>query len=65
MNSFVEPFFHTDMYRQAYSFSIDPVPPVEKPVCSIDDAMILPPLSKRPAGRPKKDIIALLERLKG
>ncbi|KAL7161112.1 hypothetical protein ACSBR2_041714 [Camellia fascicularis] len=58
LNSFVEPFFHADMYRQAYSFSIGSVPTVEKSVCSIDDAMILPPLSKRPAGRPKKNRIA-------
>ncbi|KAL7250308.1 hypothetical protein ACSBR1_012336 [Camellia fascicularis] len=58
LNSFVEPFFHADMYRQAYSFSIGPVPTVEKPVCSIDDAMILPLLSKRPAGRPKKNRIS-------
>ncbi|KAL7194073.1 hypothetical protein ACSBR2_025671 [Camellia fascicularis] len=58
LNSFVEPFFHADMYRQAYSFSIGPVPTVEKPLCSIENAMILPPLSKRPAGRPKKNRIA-------
>ncbi|KAL7180346.1 hypothetical protein ACSBR1_043537 [Camellia fascicularis] len=58
LNSFVEPFFYIDMYRQAYSFSIGPVPTVEKPVYSIDDAMILPPLSKRPAGRPKKNRIS-------
>ncbi|KAL7241686.1 hypothetical protein ACSBR1_014305 [Camellia fascicularis] len=32
LNSFVEPFFHADMYRQAYSFSIGPVPTVEKPL---------------------------------
>ena len=55
MNSFVEPFFHADIYRQACSFSIGPVPTVEKPVCSIEDVMILPPLSKRPTGRPKKN----------
>ncbi|KAL7218233.1 hypothetical protein ACSBR2_011497 [Camellia fascicularis] len=64
LNSFVEPFFHVDMYRQAYSFSIGPVPTIEKPVCSIDDAMILPPLSKRPAGRPKKNRISSTEELK-
>ena len=58
MNSFVEPFFHADMYCQAYSFSIGPVSTVEKPVCSIDDAMILLPLSKRLVGRPKKNRIA-------
>ncbi|KAL7169563.1 hypothetical protein ACSBR2_034571 [Camellia fascicularis] len=58
LNSFVEPFFHADMYRQAYLFSIGPVPTVEKPMRSIDNAMILSPLSKRPAGRPKKNIIA-------
>ncbi|KAL7232550.1 hypothetical protein ACSBR2_010542 [Camellia fascicularis] len=46
------------MYHYAYSFLIDPVPTVEKPVCSIDDAMILPPLGKRPTGRPKKNRIA-------
>ncbi|KAL7219194.1 hypothetical protein ACSBR2_012299 [Camellia fascicularis] len=42
----------------SYSFSIGPVLTVEKPLCSIEDAMILPQLSKRPAGRPKKNIIA-------
>ncbi|KAL7232572.1 hypothetical protein ACSBR2_010558 [Camellia fascicularis] len=58
LNSFVEQFFHANMYRQAYLFSIGPIPIVEKHVCSVDDAMILPPLSKRPAERPKKNIIA-------
>ncbi|KAL7187939.1 hypothetical protein ACSBR1_037890 [Camellia fascicularis] len=57
LNSFVEPFFHTDMYRQAYLFSIGPIPTVEKPVYSIDDVMILPPLTKRLVGRPKKNKI--------
>ncbi|KAL7201115.1 hypothetical protein ACSBR1_032930 [Camellia fascicularis] len=64
LNSFVEPFFHADMYRQAYLFSIGPVPTVEKPVCSIDDVMILPPLSKRLAGRPKKNKIASIGEFK-
>ncbi|KAL7229050.1 hypothetical protein ACSBR2_007698 [Camellia fascicularis] len=64
LNSFVKPFFHVDMYRQAYSFSIGPVPTVEKLVCSIDDAMILPPLSKKLAGRPKKNIVASTGELK-
>ncbi|KAL7240790.1 hypothetical protein ACSBR2_006439 [Camellia fascicularis] len=58
LNSIIEPYFHADMYRQAYSLSIGPVLTIENPVCSIDDAMILPPLSKRPAGRPKKNRIA-------
>ncbi|KAL7264672.1 hypothetical protein ACSBR1_002604 [Camellia fascicularis] len=58
LNSSVEQFFHADMYRQAYLFSIGLVPTVEKPMCSIDDAMILPPLNKRPAERPKKNRIA-------
>ncbi|KAL7203676.1 hypothetical protein ACSBR2_016858 [Camellia fascicularis] len=52
------------MYRQAYSFSIGPVPTIEKPVCSIDDAMILPPLSKRPARRPKKNRISSIGEFK-
>ncbi|KAL7220127.1 hypothetical protein ACSBR2_013062 [Camellia fascicularis] len=64
LNLFFEPFFHADMYRQAYSFSIGLVPTVEKPVCSIDDAMILPPLSKRPAGSPKKNRIASTKEFK-
>ncbi|KAL7204402.1 hypothetical protein ACSBR2_017469 [Camellia fascicularis] len=64
LNSFVEPFFHADIYRQAYSFSMGPVRTVEKPLCSIEDAMILPPLSKRPAGRLKKNIIASIGEFK-
>ncbi|KAL7230498.1 hypothetical protein ACSBR2_008889 [Camellia fascicularis] len=58
LNSFVESFFHADIYCQAYSLSIGPAPIVEKPVYSIDDTMILPPLSKRPTGRLKKNRIA-------
>lgn len=58
LNSFIELFFHADMYHQAYSFSIGSIPTVEKPMCSIDDAMILPPLSKRLVGRLKKNRIA-------
>ncbi|KAL7176256.1 hypothetical protein ACSBR2_029744 [Camellia fascicularis] len=58
LNLFDEPFFHANVYRQAYSFSIGLVSIVEKPVYTIDDDMILPPLSKRPAGRSKKNIIA-------
>ncbi|CAL5370072.1 unnamed protein product [Camellia sinensis] len=53
LNSFVE-----------YSFSIGTVPTVEKPVCSIDDAMLLIPLGKRPAGRQKKNIIASIREFK-
>ncbi|KAL7169109.1 hypothetical protein ACSBR2_034193 [Camellia fascicularis] len=64
LNSFVEPFLHVGMYRQAYSFSIGPVPTIEKPVCNIDDAMILPPLSKRPTRTPKKNIIASIGKFK-
>ncbi|KAL7239798.1 hypothetical protein ACSBR2_005634 [Camellia fascicularis] len=65
LNSFVKLFFHADMYRQAYSFSIGPVPTIEKSMYSIDDAMILSPLSKRPTGRPKKNIIASTGEFKG
>ncbi|KAL7208908.1 hypothetical protein ACSBR1_030612 [Camellia fascicularis] len=64
LNSFVEPFFHTDMYRQASSFSIGPVSTIEKHVLNIDDDMILPPLSKRPVGRPKKNRIAYTKEFK-
>ncbi|KAL7232125.1 hypothetical protein ACSBR2_010193 [Camellia fascicularis] len=64
LNSFVDPFFHADMYHQAYSFLIGPISTVEKPVCSIDDATILPPLSKRPAERLKKNIIVSIGEFK-
>ncbi|KAL7259771.1 hypothetical protein ACSBR1_005610 [Camellia fascicularis] len=57
LNLFIKPFFHADMYCQAYSFSIGPVLTVEKPIYTIDDTMILSPLSKRPAGRLKKNRI--------
>ncbi|KAL7247984.1 hypothetical protein ACSBR2_002813 [Camellia fascicularis] len=52
------------MCHQAYSFSIGPVPTVKKPVCSIDDAMILPPLSKRPTRRQKKNRITSIGEFK-
>ncbi|KAL7198750.1 hypothetical protein ACSBR2_021116 [Camellia fascicularis] len=55
--------FHSvmvDLGLRTYS-----LPTVEKLVCSIVNAMILSPLSKRPVGRPKKNRIASTREFNG
>ncbi|KAG5547953.1 hypothetical protein RHGRI_013591 [Rhododendron griersonianum] len=53
LNACVERYFHVECYREAYSRPIMPVPTLWKPEVS-GDAVILPPLSRKPPGRNKK-----------
>ncbi|KAH7864218.1 hypothetical protein Vadar_027098 [Vaccinium darrowii] len=52
LNSFVEPFFHTEMYCSSYSDPIFPIPNIDKPETTSQNMLIRPPLCKKPAGRP-------------
>jgi zinc finger SWIM domain-containing protein 3 len=52
LNSFVEPFFHTEMYRLSYSYPIFPIPNIDKPETTSQNMLIRPPLCKKPPGRP-------------
>ncbi|KAH7848815.1 hypothetical protein Vadar_008449 [Vaccinium darrowii] len=51
LNSFVEPFFHTEVYRLSYSDPIFPIPNIDKPETTSQTMLIRPPLCKKPAGR--------------
>ncbi|XP_058221430.1 uncharacterized protein LOC131331480 [Rhododendron vialii] len=53
LNACVERYFHAECYREAYSRPIMPVPTLWKPEVA-GDAVILPPISRKPPGRNKK-----------
>ncbi|KAF7150876.1 hypothetical protein RHSIM_Rhsim02G0220600 [Rhododendron simsii] len=53
LNACVERYFHVECYREAYSRPIMPVPMLWKPEVA-GDAVILPPISRKPPGRNKK-----------
>ncbi|XP_028093514.1 uncharacterized protein LOC114293609 [Camellia sinensis] len=57
LNNCVEKYFHVENYREAYAAVIFPIPSVEKPDFCSSDFIILPPIVKRPAGRPRKSRI--------
>lgn len=54
LNSFIDPYFYVTTYRDAYSNSIYPIPTLWKPAPGGKEDSILPPLSKKPPGRPRK-----------
>ncbi|KAH7833222.1 hypothetical protein Vadar_004199 [Vaccinium darrowii] len=54
LNSFIDPYFYVTTYRDAYSKSIYPIPTLWKPAPGGKEDSILPPLSKKPPGRPRK-----------
>ncbi|XP_028069265.1 uncharacterized protein LOC114271824 [Camellia sinensis] len=57
LNDCVEKYFHVENYREAYATAIFPIPSVEKPDFCSSDFIKLPPIVKRPAGRPRKSRI--------
>ncbi|XP_004306288.1 PREDICTED: uncharacterized protein LOC101301130 [Fragaria vesca subsp. vesca] len=54
---FIDPYFTTEYYRMCYSFPIASLSNVDAS-CSSTEDFILPPVTKRPAGRPKSKRIA-------
>ncbi|KAG5556704.1 hypothetical protein RHGRI_007094 [Rhododendron griersonianum] len=57
LNLYVERYFHVESYRQVYSKPIYPVASLLKGDVVDCGTSILPPLSKKPPGRPKKNRI--------
>ncbi|KAF7145607.1 hypothetical protein RHSIM_Rhsim04G0195500 [Rhododendron simsii] len=51
---YVDPYYYSQTFRDSYSYSISPIPTVWMPQRPIDEDVVLPPLSKKPPGRPKK-----------
>lgn len=54
LNLYVDPYFYVSTYREVYSKSIFPIPTLWKPAVVVNDDTILPPLSRKPPGRPRK-----------
>ncbi|XP_028095515.1 uncharacterized protein LOC114295480 [Camellia sinensis] len=57
LNYFLDDYYHVSSYYDSYSHSIYPVPSMWKPNVVVDDDVVLPPLCKRPAGRPRTERI--------
>ncbi|KAH7843228.1 hypothetical protein Vadar_014121 [Vaccinium darrowii] len=53
LSYYVDPYYYADTYRASYSHPIHPIPTMWMPRQPINEDVILPPLSKRPSGRPK------------
>ncbi|KAL7164289.1 hypothetical protein ACSBR2_040243 [Camellia fascicularis] len=57
LNCFLDDYYHVSSYCDSYSHSIYPVPSMWKPNVVVDDDVVLPPLCKRPTGRPRMERI--------
>ncbi|KAH7842355.1 hypothetical protein Vadar_004352 [Vaccinium darrowii] len=53
LNLYVDPYFYVST-SEVYSKSIFPIPTLWKPAAVVNDDTILPPLSRKPLGRPRK-----------
>lgn len=51
---YIDEYFSTDFYRSSYSHAIEPIQNVDKPKEIFGDDIVLPPKTKKSAGRPKK-----------
>ncbi|KAI8567854.1 hypothetical protein RHMOL_Rhmol02G0154000 [Rhododendron molle] len=52
--NYVDPYYMVEMYREVYSLPIYPIPTLWKPAPGGNEDTILPPLSRKPSGRPRK-----------
>lgn len=58
LNDYVDRYYFVDTYREVYSKCINPVPTLSKAdFVPTSDAVLLPPLTKRPLGRPRTERI--------
>ncbi|KAM7523319.1 hypothetical protein LguiA_013221 [Lonicera macranthoides] len=57
LNSFIESYFHVAMYKESYAILIVPIPTLGRPEANPSAVLILPPLTKKQIGRPKKNRI--------
>ncbi|KAH7848463.1 hypothetical protein Vadar_003051 [Vaccinium darrowii] len=58
LNDYVDRYYFVDTYREVYSKCINPVPTLSKAdFVPTSDAVLLPPLTKRPPGRPRTERI--------
>lgn len=60
LKEYVDRYYLVDSYREAYSKSINPIPTISKAdFVAENDNVLLPPLCKRPPGRPRTERIPL------
>ncbi|XP_028063809.1 uncharacterized protein LOC114267027 [Camellia sinensis] len=57
LNCFLDDYYRVSSYCDSYSHSVYLVPSMWKPNVVVDDDVVLPPLCKRPAGRPRTERI--------
>ena len=57
LNCFLDDYYRVCSYCDSYSHSIYPVPSMWKPNVVLDDDVVLPPLCKKPVGRPRTERI--------
>ncbi|KAH7851995.1 hypothetical protein Vadar_019292 [Vaccinium darrowii] len=53
LSYYVDPYYYADTYCALYSYPIHPIPTLWMPRHTTNEDVILPPLSKKPPGRPK------------
>ncbi|KAI8542103.1 hypothetical protein RHMOL_Rhmol08G0113000 [Rhododendron molle] len=53
LTEYVDPYYFSQTFRASYSTSIHPIPTVWMPERPVDEDFLLPPLCKKPPGRPK------------
>ena len=56
-DSYVDPYFTIDKFKEAYALEIAPIPGKDQWVHIDASEKIHPPIMKRPIGRPRKNII--------
>ncbi|KAG5553484.1 hypothetical protein RHGRI_011382 [Rhododendron griersonianum] len=54
LQNYVDPYYMVETYREVYLLPIYPIPTLGKPAPGGNEDTILPPLSRKPSGRPRK-----------
>ncbi|KAL7249647.1 hypothetical protein ACSBR1_011768 [Camellia fascicularis] len=64
LNCFLDDYYCVRSYCDSYLHSIYPIPSIWKPNVVVDDDVVLPPLCKRPTGRPRTKRIPSKDEIK-
>ncbi|XP_039131891.1 uncharacterized protein LOC120268648 [Dioscorea cayenensis subsp. rotundata] len=61
---YVDDYFSVDKYKATYQMEVAPMPDINEWVITGDGESLLPPISRRPAGRPRKNRIKDFDEVK-
>ncbi|XP_039146217.1 uncharacterized protein LOC120283577 [Dioscorea cayenensis subsp. rotundata] len=61
---YVDDYFSVDKYKATYQMEVAPMPDMNEWVITGDGESLLPPISRRPAGRPRKNRIKGFDEVK-